>query len=131
MSLALLLAIAGGIYWLIMFSGVYLDNFDVKEAIDIAYNQAGKARSDQELKALIKMRTNQPTLGTHQEPDPYGGVRTVPGLGLTDDDITIERDSVNNTIRIQVNYTREVRLKPTLRVQRVSFRPSRMGPIPP
>lgn len=128
-SLLVLAAIAGGIYWVIIFSPVYLDNLDVKEAISVAYNQVGK-RSPDQLRAEIKAKLNDKKLGWHREDDGYGNVTVVGGLGIQDEQIFIERNDVTNEVLIRVEYEREVVLKPTERVRFIRFSPQKEGPIP-
>ncbi|MFZ5469645.1 MAG: hypothetical protein ACOZIN_09425 [Myxococcota bacterium] len=129
-SLLLIAGVVGGIYALVVFSPVYLDNLDVKEAIAAAYNQAGRM-DDRALVGLIKSRVNAAAVGEHVEDDGYGNQRVVGGLGIKDEQITVQRDEVRRTILIRVDYQREVVLKPTDRIRQVRFSPMKEGPIPP
>lgn len=128
-SLVLMAAVAGGIYSVIFIVPVYLDNLDVKEAVDAAFNMSGKANDDR-LRIEIKEKVNKKTVGSHKEDDGYGNIKEVGGLGITDEQIVIERDMVHNTVRIVVDYEREVELKPTKKIRVISFHVEKEG-IPP
>jgi hypothetical protein len=125
-ELLLLALIAGVIYGAWVFSPAVLDNIDVKEAISVAYNSAGKL-GDAQLKLLILQRLGK--VGTHEAEDDHGEIVERKGLGLTHENILIERNEPLQTIRIGVEYERVVRLKPTSRVKVLSFSPEHEGPI--
>jgi hypothetical protein len=127
-SLALLGAVAAGIYWVFIFSPPYLDNLDVKEALNAAYNQAGRS-TDAQLRAQIRAKLNDPKLGSHEQLDGFGNVRVVGGLGILDEQIVIERDEVSNWVQLRVEYEREIRLRPTERTHTLYFSPHKEGPL--
>ena len=60
-------------------------------------------------------------MGTHWERDQFDRDILVPGLGLTHEQILIERSDVTQDVRIQVDYERRVRLKPTNKVHTLRF----------
>jgi hypothetical protein len=109
-----------------MFSKPVLDNLDVKEQITAAYNQA-QGLTDPQIKSLIENQLVR--VGDHDQDDGYGNIKTVPGLGLTDDNVTVERDTVADTILIRVDYARKVVLSPTNKVYWMKFHPQIAGPI--
>jgi hypothetical protein len=125
-AVVLLLGAVAFIYSVIMFSKPLLDNLDVKEHIEAAYNQAD-GMDDQRMKLLIETRCA--SVGDHEEDDGFGTIRTRPGLGLTDENITIERNEVAQTISVRVEYARKVTLAPTTRVYILHFHPEISGPI--
>ena len=124
-GLVLLTLVAGGIYAGVMFVPFYVDNLDVKEAVAVAFNRSAQSSDDDALRALIIERTSD--LGNHWERDRFDRDILVPGLGLTPEQITIERSEVSGKIRIQVDYTRRVRLKPTKNVHTLRFRVVKEG----
>ena len=126
-GLVLILAVVGAIYAVVILSGPYVDNMDVKEKVDAAYNQSHR-RTDDELKKFIVTETS--TFGEHDEDDGFGNVKTVRGLGITPDNITIERNDVTNTILIRVDYDRKVILSPTNKVKYIHMHVQHQGPIP-
>jgi hypothetical protein len=107
-TLAVLAAVASAIYVAVKVVPVYVDNLDVKEAVEAAFNLAGRNNNDSILRAEIRERTSR--MGSHVESDKWGTDRVVPGLGLTDDQIVIERSRVTDNVRIEVTYQREVDL---------------------
>jgi hypothetical protein len=124
-GLLMLAAIVSGIYFGVMLSGAVLDNMDVQGAVDIASNQS--ARDDDVLRNIIKDKLRY--VGTHQEDDGFGNLKVEKGLGLTDDDILIDRDEVKGTVSIKVVYTREVELKPFKKIMTLHFHPGKTAPV--
>lgn len=107
-TLAVLAAIASAIYVAAKVMPLYVDNLDVKEAVEAAFNLAGRNNNDGLLRAEIRDRTSR--MGSHVETDSWGNDIVVPGLGLTDEQIVIERSRVTENVRIEVTYQREVDL---------------------
>jgi hypothetical protein len=107
-TLAVLAAIASAIYVAAKVVPLYVDNMDVQEAVEAAFNLAGRNNNDGLLRAEIRDRTSR--MGSHVETDSWGNDRVVPGLGLTDEQIIIERSRVTENVRIAVTYQREVDL---------------------
>ncbi len=118
-GLVLLSLIGGGIYVAATLVPFYVDNLDVKEAVAAAHNRSGQTKDDGIVRNTIIERTSQ--MGTHWERDQFDQDVLVPGLGLTDEHILIERSDVTPSVRIQVDYTRRVRFKPTKYVRTLSF----------
>lgn len=127
-SLMLMIAAAiAAIYCGIIFLPVWADNFDVREAVAAAYNTSGR-NDDEKLRELIRERTKE--TATHLAVDEFGYAVEKPGLGLTDEQILIERDTVRGQIKVEVKYQRRVKMKPLKRIVRWNFEVKREGPIP-
>jgi len=120
--------LAGALYVAAKIVPLYVDNMDVKEAVDAAFNLAGRNSNDSILRAEIRDRTSR--MGTHVETDQWGVDHVVPGLGLTDEQITIERSPITENVRIEVLYQREVELSLFNRVHVVELRAFKEG-VPP
>jgi hypothetical protein len=118
-SLVFLALAAGVIYAGVMVVPFYVDNLDVKEAVAVAHNLAGKNYSDAMLRSTIRERTNE--LGSHWEIDEFNSDVLKPGLGLKDEQILIERSDVTQNVRIEVSYERTLQLKPTSSVRTLHF----------
>ena len=127
-TLVLLLLLGGAVYVASLWVPLWVDSLDVKEAVEVAHNLAGHGTDDAVLRNEIRARTSR--MGSHVEPDGWGGLRTVPGLGLTDEQIEIERNPVTGSVRIAVSWDRPMLLKPTRRVQLAHFHVVKEG-IPP
>jgi hypothetical protein len=112
-TLVLLLLLGGAVYVGVLYVPLWVDSLDVKEAVAVAHNLAGHNQPDSFLRGEIRGRTAR--MGTHEESDGWGGRRVVPGLGLTDEQIVIERNPVTGSVRIAVDWDREVVLRPTQR----------------
>ncbi|WNG36569.1 hypothetical protein F0U60_24865 [Archangium minus] len=118
-GLLLLALLVGGVYLGVTFIPFYVDNMDVKEAVAAAHNRAAQGAPDSTLRNTIIERTSQ--MGSHWEVDQFDNDVLKPGLGLTDEQILIERSGVTGSVRIEVNYERQVRLKPTDHVHTLRF----------
>jgi hypothetical protein len=127
-TVVVLAAVAIAIYVAAKVVPLYVDNLDVKEAVDAAFNLAGRNNNDSILRAEIRERTSR--MGSHVETDTWGNDQVVPGLGLTDDQITIERSRITDNVRIEVNYQREVDLSLFNYVHVLEMRAVKEG-IPP
>ncbi|MBF5043979.1 hypothetical protein FGE12_16385 [Aggregicoccus sp. 17bor-14] len=127
-TLVLLLLLGGAVYAASLYVPLWVDSLDVKEAVAAAHALSGQNTNDALLRNEIRNRTTH--MGTHVESDGWGGTRTAPGLGLTDDQILIDRDPVTGSVRIEVSWDRPVTLKPTARVHLFHFRVVKEG-LPP
>jgi hypothetical protein len=110
-AVVLIAGVFGGIWWIVNYSSAYLDNLDVHDAVKSAYNTCWRY-PDGQLSFEIRNKLNASTLGWHEELDETGALKRVNGLGITEDDVHIERDEVATTIHINVTYKRKVYLWP-------------------
>ena len=127
-NLVVVAAIAGAIYVAAKVVPLYVDNMDVQEAVEAAFNLAGRNNNDSLLRAEIRDRTSR--MGSHVTTDSWGVDHVVPGLGLTDDQILIERSRITDNVRIEVTYQREVDLSLFNYVHMLELRAVKEG-IPP
>jgi hypothetical protein len=127
-TIAVVAVLAAVIYVAAKIVPFYVDHMDVKEAVEAAFNLAGRNTNDSILRAEIRDRTK--LMGNHVETDSWGVDHVVPGLGLTDDQITIERSRITDNVRIEVLYHREVDLALFNRVHVLELRAIKEG-IPP
>ncbi|MBN1204586.1 MAG: hypothetical protein JXB05_06645 [Myxococcaceae bacterium] len=105
-TVLVLAIIAAAIYVAAKVVPFYVDNMDVEEAVSATFNLAGRNNNDGILRGEIRSRTNR--MGSHVETDSWGVDHVVPGLGLTDEQILIERSHITDNVRIEVTYQREV-----------------------
>jgi hypothetical protein len=117
--------VVGGIYLGVMLVPVYVDNFTVKEAVAVAHNRIAQGADDDTIRAVILERTGR--LGYHWERDRFDQNIRVPGLGLTNEEITIERSFTSPNVRIEVNYERRIRFVPSKYVRTLRFRVAKEG----
>jgi hypothetical protein len=129
-GVVMLAGITYAIWWIVTYSTVYLDNLDVKDAVNSAFNQSVRA-ADADLRQGIVRRLNFSPLGWHWEETDSGERVRKPGLGVPDEGIEIERDDVANTILVRVTYEREVELLPFDKLDMVKFVVEKQGKIPP
>lgn len=131
-NLVALAVVAGGIWAVILFSRPVLDNLDVKSALAEAVNQRGY--SEDQLKQFLLTRLNgspgaNQHVGTHFELDDTGHPIEVPGLGLDEDNIEVDRNTVTGRQTITILYDRTVQLSPLHRQVQLHFSPSKEGEI--
>ena len=121
-----MLAAAGYAGWL--FIPVYFDNLDMREAVTAAFNRMATDPDNDRIRSYLLARAN--SIGTHWENQ--GSVRVEkPGLGLTAADLIIEREAfTGHSGRVQVDYTRELRLWPTDRFKTIDFHLEKAGTLP-
>jgi hypothetical protein len=127
-TLLLLSVLGGGLYLVITVAPFYVDHMDVKEAVAAAHNLAAIQTNDGHLRSEIRQRTSQ--MGTHVERDSWGVDHVVPGLGLTEDQMVIERSGVSDNVRIEVTYERQVHFKPFNYVRTMCFSAVKEGAPP-
>lgn len=123
-SVLVLLGIAGGIYWAVMYVPLYLDNLDVREAVDTAisrFHTTGPAAAETWLHQRLTQRTTLGVIGSHPELDDDGVEQIVPGLDVDPDNITFDWDERNSELTVRVEYDRVIRLKPTQERRTVHF----------
>ena len=126
-SLFLLLGVAAVVYLGWIFVPPWLDSLDVREATSAAFNRMGSDPEDGRVRTFLLGRLN--SIGTHWEMQQ--GVKTeVPGLGLREDDIRLERDRDNRTARVSIDYQRELRLKPTDKFYTLDYHAEKAGKLP-
>ena len=129
-ALVVIAAVLYGIWWIVTFSTVYMDNWNVIDAVKGAYNDSGR-KSDQGVLDAIIYSPSVNTCGFHDEDDGYGNIKKgIVGLGLKPENVTITRDDVRKTIRIVVEYERTLIQKPTDKVWRHKFRVVKEGLVP-
>ncbi len=126
-GLVLVLAIVTGLYLVWMLSPAYLDNFDIREAVGGSFHESGRVSDDQIRNRILDVARR---VGTHQRQNELGEWVEATGLGLTPEQITVERDPVLKRILIRVSYARAMELKGLNRTHTIQFVEEREGPIP-
>ena len=116
--------LAAVIYCVVIFGPPILDNMRVMGAIRELHSIAG-VKVDHQVRQDIKEKLR--LVGSHLEDDGFGNLQEVPGLGITEDHVTVERDTVRNRILIRVDYERSLRLWPSSHEVTMKFSPEREG----
>jgi len=127
--LLFLAVVAGAIFAAAKVVPFYVDHMDVVEAVEAAFNLAGRNTNDGLLRGEIRERTMR--MGSHVETDSWGVDQVVPGLGLTDEQILIERSRVTDNVKIEVTYEREVDFSPLPYTRTLQMRAMKEGIPPP
>src|SRR5215467_8850012 len=124
-TFVLLSMVAVAIYATVLFSGAFIDHYQVKLAVRAAHSRA-RRDSDEILRAQL-LRGSLSEVGTHWEGS--ANLQEVNGLGLSEQDIVIKRDEKENVL-IRINYERRIRLKPSDQFVTLTFK-AEEGGIPP
>jgi len=129
-GLLMLIAAAGCVYWAIIFGPVYVDNFDVKDIVNVGFNSYGNADSNiATIRAVMRRRLDDSKFGMTKITDPETGEeKEKVGLPITDEQIITVFDEPAGTFTVRVEYDREVVLIPTDKVSVVHFVVERSGP---
>jgi hypothetical protein len=123
-GLAMLLAAAAGVYWVVIVGPLYMERFDVVDEVSAAFNQLLQQPPDR-VRNTLTVRLEQ--IGQHSELNDEGQVVVVKGLGLSEDQITVE---LTGSVRqVSVTYSRQVVLVPTDKVHTETFTVTKTGNI--
>jgi len=106
-SLALLLAVAAGFYWIIVFGGVHWENHELKSVIGQACNIAYQETADERVRQFIVKRADEMFGYDYEE---FGMRKHGSKIAFEPDDLILERSKVPPEMRIQLSYTRMVKL---------------------
>ncbi len=126
--LLLLGAIAGG-YWLVMFVPLYIDQFEVQDAVNSAFNSYGVV-NDAQLRVELEAKLREAKFTTHKEIDMMGNEVEKPGLLVTETNPMIEIDTVNRTLSVSYQYDRTVHLVPSDKIKVIHFVAKKKGKFP-
>lgn len=128
LSVLFILAIAAGLYWVVIFLPFYLDNMEVKDAVSVAFNAFGGEFDTAKVRYDMKNKFLDAKWGVHEELDPVSGeVKEMPGLPIPDEQITIEYDEARDLLTVRVVYDREVILRPTQKKRVLHFVVEKVG----
>ncbi len=111
-----------------IFLPVWADDFDVKEAVNVAYQPVGPARPTR--RSARRSTGRSATPARTRKTTASATSRCKPGLALPDEAIEIERNDVAGTVSIRVSYVREVQLKPLKKIVKWRFTQVKQGPVP-
>jgi hypothetical protein len=126
-SILVILAVAGALWWVFTFAQVYLDHMDVQDAISTGFNMVKNGEKEEQVHSVVLGQCNKPTLGWHWENNELGERKQAEGLGLTEENFKLERDEATLTFTISMDYTREVLMRPTDKWRTVHFHVEKHG----
>ena len=127
-GVAILAALVYGVWWGITYVPARMDHLDVKESVKAAANQA-KTDNEANAKHVLMSKLNNKDFAWHREEDEAGVLQRKGGLGVKDEQVTLQKDDVTNLITVTVEYTREIELKPFDKVEFKQFYFSYSTPI--
>ncbi len=108
--------IVAGVYWLVMFVPVYIDHWEVNDAVQASYNSYGIV-NDYIMRTDLENKLREVKFGTHKEFDMMGREVEMPGLPVTPTNPLIEVDEAARKIRIRYEYDRVVHLVPSQKIK--------------
>lgn len=129
-KLTLFVVLVGGAYLGRIVVPLWLDDFDVREAVAAGLGQmaAENAALDAGVQKMVAGRLAK--VGTHWE-EQDGQQVEVPGLGLDPAEVVVERNADGRTGRVAVDYARTVRLWPLKQLWTLRFHTAREGALRP
>ena len=123
----MLIGVAAGAWWAWIFGPAYLDQFDVKEDVWLAFSTMLTDESGARAKLLRDLNEK---VGWHYAVDEATGLEEVrPGLGIEPEQIEMTIAPEVNLLRVRVEYDRVLQLKPTSRRTTVHFVAEQTGKI--
>lgn len=105
-TVLLLLALGGGVYWIVVFGGAHWDNQEVKTVVRQAGNIAYTQHDDGQIRNFIINKIQEIFVYDYEE---LGQHKKGYRVDLRPEDILIERSQVPALIRIDVSYSRIIR----------------------
>lgn len=128
-GLLLILAAGGGLYWIVLFGPIHIDNYTVKDAVSIAFNSYGnEGQNLVGIRKALRFKLDDPKLGPSVVTDSETGEQTeMTGLPIPDAQLITEFDEVTGVLTIRAEYERQVVLVPTDKVSVVHFVVERSG----
>lgn len=104
LAVAMIAAVIAAIYWAVVIGPVFLERFDVVDQVSAHFNQL---LIDPPEKVRPRLMAELGKIGSYVGVDEETGEqKTLPGLGVTDDDVIVEIE--NNEMRVEVTYSRSV-----------------------
>ena len=123
-SVVLLLAMIAGGWWLFTYVPIYWDNLRVKEIAGgsaLSYLTGSEEGAVREVIRRANSTRPEEVVGWHFEVDDDGLETMLPGLGLTEDNVSVTFDEATRTVTVHISYDRTVELKPFERRAQVHF----------
>jgi hypothetical protein len=106
-GVAILLAIAAGFYWIVVFGAVHWENHELKAVIGQACNIAYQEIDDRRVRQFIMTRADEMFGYEYEE---FGMRKHAMKIQFEPDDLILERSKIPPEMRIRLSYTRTVKL---------------------
>lgn len=125
-SLLILTALAGAGLVGFRLVPIYMDDYEVRSALQSSISNAW-SKTDVDVQNEFQRQAVK--VSSHLEEDGAGGYKEVLGLGIPNESLLIERDTVGNTISITASYDRTLSLRPVPKTFALHFHTERHGPL--
>jgi hypothetical protein len=119
----------GGLYWCFLFLPVYIDHWEVTDAVNAAFNAYGIV-NDHIMRSELEAKLREAKFTTHLEFDQMGNEVEKPGLAVTDVNPNIEVDEVNRTLAVTYRYDRTIHFIPSQKIRVLHFVAQKKGKFP-
>jgi hypothetical protein len=117
-TVLILLAISGGVYWLVAFAEVYWDNQEVKSVLVQGANLAYAEPDDAKVRVFIHRKLHEMF---DTEVEERGRKTKGMKIELDPEDLRIERTKVPAYVHIWLTYQRSVKMPLTSQVRSITF----------
>lgn len=112
LTVLLVVAVLGGLFYGFHVGPLYLDNLDVKEACQMAINTWTSEDNLVKGQGALNKRLNMSDLGWHFGEDDDGLEVIKPGLGIPDENMVLEEDDSGLERTCRVTYSRTIQFSP-------------------
>lgn len=110
-SLLIFAVLVGAGWWAYLYFPLFLDDIDARTIVAEAAN-ATLQDTPERMQTKYFDRLNS-SVGWHYATDEMANTRTVtPGLGISPEQFTVERDRALGVVRVHLDYARTIQLKP-------------------
>ncbi len=104
-TVLIVLALAGGVYWLLTYGSAYYEDFEVKHILSQAANLCYRETEDEKVKDYV---FNQLHTAFDTNVESHGRVERVLAIDVNRDDLRIQRSEIPKKVDIWITYSRTV-----------------------
>lgn len=121
LTVLLVVALLGGLFYGFHVGPLYLDNLDVKEACQSAINTWTSEDSLVKGQGALLRRLNLSDLGWHYAENEDGAEVIKPGLGIPEENMVLEEDPSGLERTCRVTYSRTIQFTPLKKRKTYSY----------
>ncbi len=126
----MMIGAAAGLYWCFLFLPVYIDHWEVSDAVKTAFNAHGIV-NNYVLRSELEGKLKELKFATHTEIDPMTGTEVEKqGLAVSEVNPNIVIDDVSRILSIRYEYDRTIHLIPTEKIKVLHFVAAKKGKFP-
>ena len=125
-----MVAVVAGLYWCALFLPVYIEHWEISDAVQSAFNSHGIV-NNYVMRSELEGKLRELKFVTHKEVDPMTGNEVDrPGLAVNETNPNIIIDDVSRILTIRYEYDRTIHLVPTEKIKVLHFVAQKKGKFP-